>query len=84
MAIHPKCQEPSFWEAMDDSFVLLAYTSLAASRTFLQWLLTCLNFPIIVCDVGGKMNLSGYYDGKCLQKCIIYKVDVITNKDSHI
>ena len=69
---------------MDDSFVLLAYTSLAASRTFLQWLLTCLNFPIIVCDVGDKMNLSGYYDGKCLQKCIIYKVDVITNKDSHI
>ena len=23
-------------------------------------------------------------DGKCLQKCIVYKADVITNKDSHI
>ena len=27
-----------------DTFVLLAYASLAASRTLLQWLLTCLNF----------------------------------------
>ena len=34
-AIPQKSQEPSFWEVMD-SFVLLAYTSLAASRTLLQ------------------------------------------------
>ena len=30
-----KSQEPSFWEVMD-SFVLLAYASLVASRTLLQ------------------------------------------------
>ena len=34
LAIRQKLQEPSFWEVMD-SFVLLAYASLAASRTFL-------------------------------------------------
>ena len=39
-AIH---REPSFWEMMD-SFLLLPYTGLAASRTFIQQLLTCLNF----------------------------------------
>ena len=32
----------SFWEVMD-SFVLLAYASLAALRTLLQRLLACLN-----------------------------------------
>ena len=31
---------------MIDSFILLAYASLAASRTFLQQLLACLKFPI--------------------------------------
>ena len=35
LAIHQKSQEPSFWEVMD-SFVLLAYASLAASTTILQ------------------------------------------------
>ena len=35
LAIHQKSQEPSFWEVMD-SLVLLAYASLAASRTLLQ------------------------------------------------
>ena len=35
MAIHQKFREPSFREVMD-SFVLLAYASLAASRTLLQ------------------------------------------------
>ena len=35
LAIHQKFQEPSFWEVMD-SFVLLTYASLAASRTLLQ------------------------------------------------
>ena len=35
LAIRQKSQEPSFWEAMD-SFVLLAYAGLAASRILLQ------------------------------------------------
>ena len=43
LAIHQKSRELSFWEVMD-SFVSLAYTSLAASRTLLQQLLACLNF----------------------------------------
>ena len=34
LAICQKSREPSFWEMMD-SFVLLAYASLAASRTLL-------------------------------------------------
>ena len=38
-------REPSFWEVMD-SFVLLAYASLEASRTLLQRLLACLNFTL--------------------------------------
>ena len=45
LAIHQKSREPSFWEVMD-SFVLLAYASLAASRTLLQRLLACLNFTL--------------------------------------
>ena len=45
LAIHQISQEPSFWEVMD-SFVLLAYASLAASRTLLQRLLACLNFTL--------------------------------------
>ena len=45
LAICQKSQEPSLWEVMD-SFVLLAYASLTASRTFLQWLLTYLNFTL--------------------------------------
>ena len=44
-AIRQKSREPSFWEVMD-SFVLLAYASLAASRTLLQQLLACLNFTL--------------------------------------
>ena len=35
LAICQKSPEPSFWEVMD-SFVLLAYVSLAASRTLFQ------------------------------------------------
>ena len=34
LTIRQKSREPSFWEVMD-SFVLLAYASLAASRTLL-------------------------------------------------
>ena len=35
LAIRQKSQEQSFWEVMD-SFVLVAYASVAASRTLLQ------------------------------------------------
>ena len=35
LAIRQKSREPSFWEVMD-SFVLLAYESLVASRTLMQ------------------------------------------------
>ena len=44
LAIHQKSWVPGFWEVMD-SFVLVAYTTLAASGTLLQQLLACLNFP---------------------------------------
>ena len=45
LAIPQKSREPSFWEIMD-SFVLLAYASLAASRILLQWLLSSLKFTL--------------------------------------
>ena len=45
LTIRQKSREPSFWEVMD-YFVLLAYASLAASRTLLQRLLVCLNFTL--------------------------------------
>ena len=45
LAIGQQSWELSFWEMMD-SFVLLAYASLAASRTLLQRLLACLNFTL--------------------------------------
>ena len=44
-AFRQKSREPSFWEVMD-CFVLLAYACLAASRTYLQQLLVCLNFTL--------------------------------------
>ena len=44
LTIRPKSREPSFWEV--DSFVLLVYASLAASRTLLLRLLACLNFTL--------------------------------------
>ena len=40
LAIRQKSREPSFWEVMD-SFVLLAYASLAASRTLSRTLIAC-------------------------------------------
>ena len=46
LAIRKKSREPSFWNVMA-SFVLVTYTSLAASRTLLQRLLVCLNFTFI-------------------------------------
>ena len=42
LVICQKTWEPSFWEVMD-SFALLACLSLAASRTFLRWLLASRN-----------------------------------------
>ena len=45
LAISQKSREPNFWDVMD-SFVLLAYASLAASRTLFQRLLACLNFTL--------------------------------------
>ena len=45
LAIRQKAREPSLWEVMD-SFVLLAYASLAPSSTLLQQLLACLNFTL--------------------------------------
>ena len=52
-----KSWEPSFWKVMD-SFVLLVYASLAASRTLLQWLLACLNFTL------DSEDSSFWYKGK--------------------
>ena len=45
LAIRQNSREPGFWEVMD-SFVLLGYASLAASRTLLQGLLACQNFTL--------------------------------------
>ena len=45
LAICQRSQGPSFWEVMD-SFVFLAYASLAAPRTLLQWLLAYVNVII--------------------------------------
>ena len=45
LAIRQNSREPSFWE-VTYSFVLLAYASLAASRTLLQRLLACLSFSL--------------------------------------
>ena len=50
LAICQMCQGPSFWEVIN-SFVLVAYASLAASTTLLQWLLACLNFILDSEDV---------------------------------
>ena len=45
LAISQMSPEPSFWEVIE-SFVSLAYVSLAASRTLWQRLLACLNFTL--------------------------------------
>ena len=50
LAICRKSREPSFKEVMD-SVILLAYANLAASRTLLQRLLACLNFPLDLKDL---------------------------------
>ena len=43
LAIRQKFRKPRFWKV---SFVLLAYASLAASKTLLHRLLACLNFDL--------------------------------------
>ena len=60
LAIRQKSREPSFWEVMD-SFVLLAYASLAASRTLLQQLLLCLNFTLDSEDLFCWYKLKSYF-----------------------
>ena len=45
LAICQKFRKQSFWGGMN-SFVLVAYASLAASGTILQQLLACLNFTL--------------------------------------
>ena len=45
LSLCQKSREPSFWLVMD-SFVLVAYASLTASRNLLQQLPACLNFTL--------------------------------------
>ena len=45
LTIFQKSQDPSFWEVMD-SFILVAFVSLTASRQLLQQLLASLNFTL--------------------------------------
>ena len=65
LVICQKSWEPGFWEMMD-SFVLLAYASLTASRTLLQWLLASLNFTLdlenLFCWCKQKKVISMNYD----------------------
>ena len=61
LTIHQKSREPNFCEVMD-SFVLLVYASLAASRTLLQQLLACLNFTLESDDSFGTNEKSDWYE----------------------
>ena len=45
LAFHQKSREPNFWEVME-SFLLVVYASLVASRTLLQRLIACLKFAL--------------------------------------
>ena len=71
LAIHQKSQERSFWEVMD-SFVLVAYGSLAASRTLLQRLRACLNFTLdsedLFVDTNEKSDFYGLWQQHKLLK----------------
>ena len=49
------------WKLMD-SFVLLAYASLAASRTLSQQLLACLNFSLDSEDLSFWYKESDFYE----------------------
>ena len=59
LAIRQKSREPSFWEVMN-SFVLLAYASLAASRTLFQRFLACLNFTLESEDLSYTKKIDFY------------------------
>ena len=56
-----KFEELRFWKLMD-SFVLLAYASLAASRTLSQQLLACLNFSLDSEDLSFWYKESDFYE----------------------
>ena len=65
LAIHQKSREQSFWEVID-SFALLAYATLEASRTLLQQSLACLSFTLdledLFCCYKQKKVISRNYD----------------------
>ena len=62
LAIFQKSREQRFCEKMD-SFVLLAYASLAASRTLLQWLLAFLNIAAQAAENhADEWSLTDTYD----------------------
>ena len=73
LAICQKSREPSFWGVVD-SFVLLAYASLAASRTLLQRLLACLN-----CTLESE-DLSFWYKRK---KWFLWTVAAAQEAENH-
>ena len=56
-----KFEELRFWKLMD-SFVLLAYASLAASRTLSQKLLACLIFSLDSEDLSFWYKKSDFYE----------------------
>ena len=56
-----KSEALRFWKLMD-SFVLLAYASLAASRTLSQQLLACLNFSLDSEDLSFWYKESDFYE----------------------
>ena len=60
LTIHQKLHELSFWEVMD-SFILVVYASLEASRILLQRLLACLRFRRFILLVQTKKVISMNY-----------------------
>ena len=56
-----KSEALRFWKLMD-SFVLLAYASLAASRTLSQQLPACLNFSLDSEDLSFWYKKSDFYE----------------------
>ena len=55
LAIRQKSREPSFWEVMD-SFVLVAYASLAASRSFRRFILLIQAKKVISMNYGSSTS----------------------------
>ena len=85
LAIHKKSREPSFWEVID-SFVLVAYASLAASRTLLPQLLACLNFKFrrFILLVQPKKVISMKYDSSTSKTMEISEVWLDTYDEGYI